>query len=136
MLHFCTLSKLNQWLYKEKKQEIKGIYLKPGSNEHDEAKIALFADDTQIFLRTEESIGKTFHVLDTYSKASGARLNMKKTKDLLLGAWKEKKLTFDKIQWVKSVTSLEKEFGYGIIYEELWMKKFAKFKEKIKRWSK
>ena len=70
------------------------------------------------------------------SNAPSARLNMKKTKGFWSMEKKKQQLTFDKIQWVKSVTSLGAEFGYGINYEALWMKKFAKFKEKIKRWSK
>ena len=38
------------------------------------------------------------------------------------------------IDWVSSVTGLGTEFGHNINFDELWLKQFAKFKEKIIKW--
>ena len=119
-----------------KSKEVKGICLLGSNQKVFEPKIALFADDTQIFLSTDSSIRDTFKILKTYSLASGAKLNMKKTKGLLIGSWKDRKPDFQEIEWVKSVTGLGTEFGYGINYEDLWLRKFAKFKKQIKLWTK
>ena len=100
-----------------------------------EARISLFADDTQLFHSTEKSISEGFKILDTYCQASGAKLNLKKTKGLYIGSWKQKEPLFKQIKWVKNTCGLGAHFGYEINYEEIWMKKFAKFKSKITSWS-
>ena len=117
-----------------KSDEIEGIKLNPGENES-EVRVASFADDTQLFHRSEKSIKSGFNILKTYGKASGAKLNMKKTKGLYIGRWKHKEPVFKEIKWQENVGGLGCEFGYNINYEELWMKKFTKFKNKIKNWA-
>jgi len=115
--------------------KIKGIVL-PTPNPGDKitTKISMFADDTQLFHSTEASIVEGFRTLDVYCKASGAKLNIHKTKGLYIGQWKNKEPKFKKIKWAKSVGGLGTEFGYNINYEEIWMKKFFKFKKKILKW--
>ena len=61
---------------------------------------------------------------------------MKKTKGLYIGSWKKKRAIFTDIKWVQSVNELGTEFGYNINYEEIWMKKFTKFKTTVMKWSK
>ena len=39
----------------------------------------MFADDTQLINKTEESIEETFKTLEIYEKASGAKMNLEKT---------------------------------------------------------
>ena len=118
-----------------KNSKIKGLHI-PTHNQPDkiEAKISMFADDTQLFHSTEQSIIEGFKTLDTYCKASGAQLNMHKTKGLYIGQWKNKQPILKKIKWVENVTGLGTVFGYNINYEEIWLKKFAKFKIKIQKW--
>ena len=101
-----------------------------------ENKISQYADDTQFFCATEEDIIKCFEFLETYCKASGAKINYNKTKGLYIGRWKKKEPRFNKIKWVKSVIGLGTVFGYNINYEELWLRKFTKFKTKIIAWKK
>ena len=91
----------------------------------------MFADDTQLFHSTEESIVEGFNTLKAYCKASGAKLNLHKTKGLYIGQWKDKEPIYKKINWVKNVTGLGTCFGYNVNYEEIWMKKFFKLKKKI-----
>jgi hypothetical protein len=115
--------------------EIEGIKIRCGETVN-EVRVANFADDTQLFHRSEKSIKASFKILKTYSNASGAKLNMKKTKGLYIGSWKEKEPIFKEIKWARNVTGLGTVFGYNINYEDLWMKKFAKFKDIIKKWTK
>ena len=65
---------------------IKGLTLP----ENKEAKINMFADDTQLFNRTENSIKESVLILKKYEKASGAKINNKKTLGLYIGTWKGK----------------------------------------------
>ena len=116
--------------------KIEGIELPAVDGYVSEARIAIFADDTQLFHRSEKSIKRGFGILKTYCRASGAKLNMSKTKGLYIGRWKEKNPEFKEIKWVKSVTGLGAKYGYNIDYDEIWMEKFSKFKEKIKQWTK
>jgi hypothetical protein len=44
-----------------------------------ETKVNMFADDTQLINKTEESIEETFKTLEIYEKASGAKMNLEKT---------------------------------------------------------
>jgi hypothetical protein len=48
----------------------------------------MFADDTQLFNRDEESIEETFKVLNIYEKTSGAIINLNTTVGMFLGRWK------------------------------------------------
>ena len=116
-----------------KSETIEGIKISLGNNQQ-EVRVASFADDTQLFHRSEKSIKEGFKILEIYSKASGAKLNMTKTKGLYIGQWKNKEPVFKDIKWVKNVSGLGAEFGYEINYEDLWLQKFAKFKKKITRW--
>ena len=83
---------------------------------------------------SEKSIKECFKILEIYSKASRAKLNMTKTKGLYIGASRNNIPKFKDIKWVENVTALGAEFGYNINYEELWMKKFTKFKNKLNSW--
>ena len=115
--------------------KIKGINLPTAiPNKSVSVKISMFADDTQIFHSTEASIIESFKTLQIYCKASGAQLNLHKTKGLYIGRWKNKTPEYKKIKWVNSITGLGTVFGHNINYEEIWMKKFFKFKKKNQSW--
>jgi exodeoxyribonuclease III len=115
--------------------KIEGIPMQiPNSEEKLEVKIAMFADDTQLFHSSKKSIEEGFTILDTYCKASGAKLNLSKTKGLAFGTWKNEIPKFEKIKWAQSVKALGVEFGFRINYEEIWMRKFYKFKKTIESW--
>ena len=55
-----------------------------------ELKILQYADDTEIFSTTDESINEIFYIIDNYEKGTGAKLMWNKTDCLLLGEWKTK----------------------------------------------
>ena len=118
-----------------KSNNIDGIELPVKENGNTKtAKISLFDDDTQIFCKNESSITNVFKVLEQYAQASGAKINYKKTKGIYIGNWKGKEGIFKKIEWVQSVKALGVMIGYNINYEEIWLQKFAKFKETILKW--
>ena len=118
-------------------KNIKGIKLpQHESVEKVETKISMFADDTQLFLSSDDSIVESLKTLNIYCKASGAKLNMHKTKGINIGRWKNKEPKIKKISWVQNVKGLGTYFGYNINYEEIWLQKFTKFKSKIALWEK
>lgn len=50
-----------------------------------ECKIVLYADDTNIMVRDEDSVGKVLEHLETYCKASGAKINTQKSEIMYYG---------------------------------------------------
>ena len=79
--------------------KIKGIKMS-GSENVLESNICMYADDTQLFNRNEESVEQTFKVLVKYEKASGSKINYEKTKGLFIGRLIGKLPKFAKISWV------------------------------------
>jgi hypothetical protein len=49
-----------------------------------EAKICMFADDTQLLNKNEESVEQSFLILSKFEKASGSKINYEKTKGLFI----------------------------------------------------
>ena len=89
--------------------KIVGISL-PNRNGPDiETKVNMFADDTQLINKTEESIEETFKTLEIYEKASGAKMNLVKTVGMYLGKWRNKNPRFKNIKWS---TKPVKALGY------------------------
>ena len=82
-----------------KNSKIKGIELPIVDNKKIEVRLSMFADDAELFHSTVESIKEGFSVLQMYSRASGAKINVQKTKALKLGRWKSKKVDIDGISW-------------------------------------
>jgi len=48
-----------------------------------------YADDVTIFVTRSEEIPKLHDILDTYQKASGAHINMDKSRAKAIGEWDE-----------------------------------------------
>jgi hypothetical protein len=44
----------------------------------------MFADDTQLLNKNEESVEQSFLILSKFEKAIGSKINYEKTKDYLL----------------------------------------------------
>ena len=49
-----------------------------------------YADDTEIFATTDESINEIFYIIDKYEMGTGAKINVEKTEGLWLGNWKKR----------------------------------------------
>ena len=80
---------------------IKGIKLPHPSDQENQEKLNMFADDTQLFKRDEKSIEETFNVLNIYEKTPGAKINLNKIVEIYLGRWKNKTPKLRQIKWSK-----------------------------------
>ena len=56
----------------------------------EEVKLSQFADDITLILTTELSISKVMVLFDIYSYASGSNINVRKSKALNLGFWRNR----------------------------------------------
>ena len=120
-----------------KEKRIKGIDVPtPAPYITNHVKISSFADDTQLFLNDIESMKICFSILEIYSKASGAKININKTKGLGLGTWKENPPDFNNIEWINSIKALGIYFGHNINYNEIMQKCLDKCKKKLEKWKK
>lgn len=72
-------------------------YSVPGCQEG--LKISQYADDTCIFVSTRESIPQVFKTINLYESASGAKLNIQKTKGFKAGLWKDMDINEGGIHW-------------------------------------
>ena len=50
-----------------------------------EANICMFADDTQLLSKNEESVEQSFLILSKFEKASGSKIHYEKTIGLFIG---------------------------------------------------
>jgi hypothetical protein len=80
---------------------IKGIKLPHPSDQENQEKLNMFADDTQLFKRDEKSIEETFNVLNIYEKTPGAKIYLNKIVEIYLGRWKNKTPKLRQIKWSK-----------------------------------
>ena len=101
----------------------------------DEAKISMFADDTQLLNKNEKSVEKSFEILNIYELASGAKINFEKTRGLFIGKLKGRKPKFTKIKWIKTnVKTLGVYHGYDIDDNVIWKPKIDKIKSCLEIW--
>ena len=64
--------------------EIHGIKLPDGEGQPvKEANISMFADDTQLLSKNEESVEQSFLILSKFEKASGSKINSEKNKRII-----------------------------------------------------
>ena len=111
----CPLSMILYVLFKEalycyikSHNSIKGLEM-PNNNT---LKILGFADDTNLFLRDNNSIREAMNAIAKFEKATGAILNKEKTKIYGIGAW-DNKIDWP-LPWLQSqVTSFK---SLGIIF--------------------
>ena len=111
--------------------EIQGLKLPRNKS----AKLNMFADDTQLFNKTETSILNTFKTLKSYEKASGSKINKNKTVVLYIGRWKNKNPEFNNISWTKgNVKTLGIHHGYEIDNDKIWRDIIQKLKNCLQVW--
>ena len=65
-------------------KELQGIKIGRGQPK---TAVTAYADDVTIFLSTPDDIGKLHDILNTYEAATGAMVNMTKSRALALGTW-------------------------------------------------
>jgi hypothetical protein len=100
-----------------------------------EAKISMFADDTQLFNKDERSVEKSFVILSKYEKASGSRINYNKTKAISICTARNKKPKFNKISWIKeNVKTLGVHHGYNVDNDKIWKDIIDRMKNCMQVW--
>ena len=107
-----------------KNEKIRGVKIS-----NSELKILQYADDTEIFATTEESIEEIFKVIQKYEKGTGAKANVEKTEGLWLGSWKKGTDRPFNLDWKNSKV---KALGIWIGNEDTSNENFIEQQSKIK----
>ena len=76
------------------------------------AKLFQYADDTSIFVMSDRSLLALFSLFERYERASGAKLNVNKSRGLLLGSWKDRQDMPVALNWSSELITV---LGIGII---------------------
>ena len=133
LLFIISLEFLSTDIRNESK--IKGI--KYGGYEH---KICQYADDATIFVSELDSIKHVIKCIDKFSKNAGLKLNLKKTKGIWLGNFKNLGLRVkDDIIWTGNpVKCLGVYIGHNSekCYNKNWTRKFESIEKLLTLWSK
>lgn len=98
-------------------KHIKGLPV-PGSLET--AKISVYADDGTAILTDTESVKLVLDLCTLFGRASGAKLNLSKTKGIFLGKWKRREDHPFGISWVDNCKILGVKLGNFLTYDEIW----------------
>ena len=130
-LLYCIVSKVMAEAIRNE-PKIKGIKLPDNT----EVKITQYADDTTLFVSDTESISTCLSVLRVYEAASGAKININKTKGLWLGASKQNKLRNEDIEFTNSkINVLGIWVGNVDCTRDNWDPVITKFEKTLNLWS-
>ena len=89
----------------------------------------MFADDTQLLNKNEESVEQSFLILSKFEKASGSKINYKKTKGLFIGRLRVKRPRLTNISWISdNIKTLGVFHGYNIDTDDIWKQIINKMK--------
>ena len=98
-----------------------------------EEKIKSFADDTTLYLRNLKSITQSLKMFNKYEKATGAKLNKKKSKGLWAGSFKNRTDSVEGIDFSNKVLQiLGVGFGNSNTSRENWKTVMEKFTNCLK----
>ena len=107
----------------------------PGSSIR--VKISQYADDTTLIVDDDTSLTRIFHVLEDYSKASGAKLNLTKCVGLWLGSWRHRKDSPVSIRWSSTnIQVLGAALGPDITPDQRWDPLISKIETSLAPWAK
>lgn len=105
---------------------IKGLQL-PGSSVN--AKIALYADDATAILTDLQSVKRVLDTCYHFGRASGAKLNILKTKGIFLGKWKRREDHPFGISWVDNCKILGVKLGNFLTHDDIWHNILVRFEK-------
>ena len=111
--------------------DIKGLKL-PGSKE--QLKLILYADDSNGVFTDDASVHRYFHWVKLFERVSGSKINMRKSKGMYLGKWKDRSDHPFGISWVKNHKILGYIYGNDFTDDDLWSKLFQKFDKTLQLW--
>ena len=119
---------------KIRKSNINGIQV-PTSQTNGTIKIKQMADDTTLFLKNRADLNIAMEILNDFSKFSGLKLNMSKTKALIMGdAEPDNNIQIEYVNELKILGIMFNQKKMAIDIEENWKGRLEKLDEIIKRW--
>lgn len=105
-------------------EQISGVKLPGNCNS---IKLSLYADDSLAVCTRDESVKRVLHWCSLYGRASGAKLNIQKTKGIFMGKWKSRSDHPFGISLVDNCKLLGIKFGNNITYDDIWQPILSKF---------
>ena len=120
---------------KIRNSEIKGIKLPKPAPNNSKLKIKQFADDTTLFLQDRQDIHLAHKIINCFSKISGLKLNIEKTKALAIGHADKENLPFAITDTIKILGIYFKQTTMARFVEENWTGRVEKLNNLIKAWS-
>ena len=111
---------------------LKGIVLPDGQSC---VKIIQHADDTSLFVGNDNDFRVIDGIFSVYSKGSGSKINVEKSKGLWLGSWK---MRVDKpcgFQWGNKLKILGIYFGSDVTPVDSWEPRISKMQGTLNKWS-
>lgn len=112
-------------------EQISGIKL-PGSSKL--SKLSLYADDSLAICTCDASIERVLYWCSLYGRASGAKLNLQKTKGIWLGKWKSRSDHPFGISWVENCKLLGVKFRNNLTADDIWQPVLTKFVKTLNIW--
>jgi len=122
-------------------RKIKGITLPSESYERNEVRISTFADDTTIFVKTEDCMQEVINIFDKFSKLSGLTVNQAKSDALWIGSLKNNNFSVGNFRWKlapnNTVKILGVTFSPSVAVDNIsanWDDKMKKIECSIRAW--
>ena len=112
-------------------EQISGVKL-PGTSKT--SKISLYADDSLAICTSDPSVRRVLYWCAQYGRASGAKLNLQKTKGIWMGKWKSRSDHPFGISWVENCKILGIRFGNNITQDDIWQPVLTKFINILNLW--
>ena len=79
-----------------------------------EIKLSLFADNTTVFVRDQDSVTQLLKLLCKFTRVSGLEINTSETETMWLGAWRSRKETPFNFKWSQDpIRALGVFFSYN-----------------------
>ena len=99
-------------------------------------KIAQYADDATLFVKTEFSLCRLLQVVERYERGSGAKLNTSKSEAMWLGRWRCNGASPFGLNWVSKLRILGIYFSNGLVSveSENWRTKLDKLELVLNLW--
>ena len=97
-------------------------------------KLILYADDSNGVFTDDASVHRYFHWVKLFERVSGSKINMRKSKGMYLGKWKDRSDHPFGRSWVKNHKILGYIYGNDFTDDDLWSKLFLKFDKTLQLW--
>ena len=122
--------------------KIRGINLPSNEYERNEIRITTFADDTTIFVKSQNCIKEVINIFDDFSRVSGLSVNHAKSDAVWIGSLKNNNFSVGNVNWKLSPNNTVKILGVtfspSIPVEQItcnWEDKMIRIECSIRAWT-